>query len=147
MASINKHIILIKIAIVLFMPYIFQFILLPLIFPDIRGDRIGYAANVFNLIFPILGMAFLTDKLFHWSLGAFAYSFLAMLYHSPGIYGIGMLGISFVSNSAPNYDRTSEGFAIVIIVILNFLYQFAVWACFKIFKMVRAYLKKKKSEA
>ena len=58
------------------MPYIFQFILLPLIFPDIRGDRIGYAANVFNLIFPILGMAFLTDKLFHWSLGAFAYSFL-----------------------------------------------------------------------
>ncbi len=137
----------IKIIVLFFLPYIFQFILLPLIFSDITGNNINKAANIFNLIFPIIGMAFLTDKLFYWSLSDLIWVILAILYHPPGIYGIGMLGISFISNQPPRYDRTSAGFAIVIIVILNFLYQFIIWLCFKIFKAIKAYLKKKKGEA
>lgn len=134
------------------MPYIFQFILLPLIFPDIRGDRIGYAANVFNLIFSIIGMAFLTDKLYHWLLSDVAWILLALLYHPPGIYGIGMsMRIGFPIMDAepyiPHYDRTFAWFGIIFNVIRIFLVQFAVWLFFKIFKTVRTYLKKKKAEA
>ena len=155
MASMNKHIKILKITIVLFMPYIFQFILLPLIFPDIRGDGIGYAANIFNLIFPIIGMAFLTDKLRYWLLSDFAWFILSIIYHPPGIYGIGLrinivgpnIGSIIDSSEIPTYDGSSAWFALVIFVIANFLVQFAVWICFKIFKAVKAHLKKKKAEA
>lgn len=147
MASISKHINLIKIAIVLFVPYIFDFIFLPLILSNFRGYVLTYTSIIFKIVFSIIGMALLTDKFRYWLLSDLAYHLLATLYHPPGIYGIGMLGISLASSPPPSYDRTSAWLGITICTIGNFLIQFTVWICFKIFKMVKAHLKKKKSEA
>ena len=150
MVSMNKHTNLMKIVIVLFVPYIFDFIFLPLIFPDFKSDVFMNISSIFAIVFSILSMAFLTDKLRYWLLSDIVYFLLAMLYHPPEIFGIGLpYVITFpVANQEPlPYDRNVAWKGILFCVIENLLIQFAVWLCIKLFKTVRAYLKKKKSAA
>ncbi len=139
----KKHIKNFKIITIIFIPYMMDFIIFPLILSSFKGYIITYTSIIFKIIFSLLGMIFLTDKLHYWLLGDVTYYLLATLYHPPGIYGIGMLGISFV-NASPSYDSTSAWLGITICTIGSFLIQFAVWICFKIFKAIKAYLKKEK---
>lgn len=146
----NKLIKTIKIAVVIFVPYIFDFIFLPFIFPDFKSEVFINLSSIFTIGFPILGMFFLTDKLYYWLLSDLAWVLLATLYHPPGIYSIGirlnLVGPNIGGSEIPTYDASSILFGIMLNIIGIFLVQFAVWVCFKIFKTVRAYLKKKKAQ-
>lgn len=132
----NNHI---KVLITLLGLYTINFIFLPCIFTNVIEYRINTAALISTISFTIIGMVLLTDKMRYWLLSDAVCFLLAMVYHKPGIYGIGIplrIGFPIVSSEPLDYNRSIAWVGILLCVIEFSIIQFVVWVCLKLFKLI-----------
>ncbi len=127
--------------------YAVNFLVVPFIFnntSDITYDIRDDASMVLTVVVSIIHILVLKGKFRYFLLSDGVCFLLAMLYHTPGLYNIGMPIFSLPPYISENhcYDRSIAWFQITICIILYLLIQIIVWLSIKIIGFIIRKLKK-----
>lgn len=118
--KVNKVLEIIVLFLVL---YVVQFFIMPNLlanyYPCTNEATIIYLFTV--IISVVLGMFFISDKMFYWFIGNLFYFILVYIYSANGAYGIGIRGITLDGTQA-TYSRDMQLFSIAFfaVYILSF---------------------------
>lgn len=111
--------------------YLIQFLLLPLIINKM-GNEIWVAFFLSTILCSVIGIIFLSDKLYCWLISDIVYLILMFLYHPEGAYGIGMRGLDLGAEAQSYYNRADAWFVIIILFICAIIIQVLIWGIVKI---------------
>ncbi len=118
-----------KVAFVIILLYMLQFIVIPIFYFPTSNEGTGILI-ISTVLLTVTGMFIISDKLYYWLISNILYSILIYFYHPKGAYGVGMFGLF----EASTYSWDVVPFSIVILTILLIIVQFAVWIVVKIIK-------------
>jgi hypothetical protein len=115
--------------------YVLQFLIIPLIYANVRQANEGAAVvAVTTVIISAAGMLTLTDKIGAWFLGFALYVALMIVYTPEGAYRIGITGVD-LDGLHGQYDASKRFFGIAVVAVYVVILQLGTWGMVKLIKI------------
>lgn len=127
----------IKIVMVVLAMFVFQFIIVPWIFPRYfpSSNNASWILLLTFAMFSLGEMLWVSDRMRDWLLGDVLY-FLLMLFFNHGAYGIGWTGLA-LDGITPRYDRSAVSLSVASDAVFMLIIQFLLWGVIKVVRRLR----------